>query len=303
MIYNKPMKEEAHFSIRQVIDLTGVSEFTIRGWENRYQAITPMRTEKGRRLYTKDDLLKIRALKDLVERGNQISSIAHLELFELQELLLDDQMINANVPKHPAINAIIKNSDSFAWDKVQKIFREQRKKNNPKEIIFKFLLPLIKEINILVANNQFSVAREHILSAMIKEELYCLKNHGLSKKSKSKIVFATPEDELHEMGILLSSTLSTLSQLTGLYIGPNTPRQQIIDVCIRFEASHLVISSTNLNTEKFLHFIHFLDKNLPRNITLCIGGPVVSNLTVNLKRSFHLFGSIEEINSFFISLD
>lgn len=297
------MKEEAHFSIRQVIDLTGVSEFTIRGWENRYQAITPMRTEKGRRLYTKDDLLKIRALKDLVERGNQISSIAHLELAELQELLLDDQIINANITKQPTINAIIKNSDSFAWDKVQKIFREQRKKNNPKEIIFKFLLPLIKEINILVANNQFSVAREHILSAMIKEELYCLKNHNPAKKSKSKIVFVTPEDELHEMGILLSSTLANLFQLNGLYIGPNTPRQQIVDVCMRFEASHLVISSTNLNTEKFLHFIHFLDKNLPRNVTLCIGGPVVSNLTVNLKRSFYLFSSIEEISSFFNLLD
>lgn len=296
------MKEESHFSIRQVIDLTGVSEFTIRGWENRYQAIIPLRTEKGRRLYTKNDLLKIRALKDLVERGNQISSIAHLELIELQELLLDEQIQKTSSPKLPAIQAIIKHSDSFAWDKVQKIFHEQRKKHRGKNIIFKFLLPLITEINILVANDQFSIAREHILSAMIKEELYCLKNNYLSKKSKAKIVFVTPEDELHEMGILLSSTLANLSQLTSLYLGPNTPRQQITDVCIRFESTHLVISSTSLNAEKFLHFIHFLDKHLPKNISLCIGGPILAGLTINLKREAHLFWSIEDINSFFESL-
>lgn len=303
MVYNSSMKEKSHFSIRQVIDLTGVSEFTIRGWENRYQAITPMRTEKGRRLYTQEDLLKIRALKDLVERGNQISSIAHLNLDELRELLVKDQINNEIDLRHPEINAIIKNSDTFAWDKVQKIFQSQRKKNNGKEIIFKFILPLIKKINTLVARNQLSISREHILSAMIKEELYFLKNNQSTKKSKAKIVFATPEDELHEMGILLSSTLANLSQLTCLYLGVNTPRQQIVDVCMRFEATHLVVSSTSLNSEKFLHFVHFLDKHLPKETAICMGGPVLANLSFNLKREFHVFWTIDEINSFFNSLN
>lgn len=303
MTYNKQMKKDSHFSIRQVIDLTGVSEFTIRGWENRYQAIVPDRTDKGRRIYSKEDLLKIKALKDLVDRGNQISSIAHLDLDELQKLLIEDQLEISKDTNHPAVNSIIKHSDVFAWDKVQKVFHDQRKKHSGKDLIFEFLLPLIKEINSLVEQNIFSIAREHILSAMIKEELYCLKNSHIQKKSKSRFVFATPENELHEMGILIGSTLANIHQLSNLYLGPNTPRQQIADVCLRFEATHLVISSTDIgNTENFLHFVHFLDKQLPKNITFCIGGLIITNLAINLKRELQLFWTIEEVDSYLKSL-
>lgn len=297
------MKEITFFSIRQVIDLTGVSEFTIRGWENRYQAITPARTDKGRRLYTTDDLLKIKALKDLVDCGHQISMIANLSYAELQDLLTETHLPEITEIQNPEVATILEHAEKFSWILVQKIFHEQRKKLKNKEFIFQFILPLIKEINTLVGLDQFSIAREHILSAMIKEELYCLKNAHPPKKSKSRLIFATPENELHEIGILLSSTLANLSGKSNLYIGVNTPRQQVAEVCLRYEATHLVLSSTNLNNQnELLQFLHFLDKQLPKNISICMGGPVVNTLAIKLKREFLLFSSIEEIYSFFEKL-
>lgn len=297
------MKELNLFSIRQVIDLTGVSEFTIRGWENRYQAITPQRTAKGRRLYSTDDLLKIKALKDLVDSGHQISTIATLNYQELQELLTKQHHQETSHHKNPAITSILEHAEKFSWTKVEKVFHDQRKKLKNKDFIFKFILPLIKEINTLVAFNQFSISREHILSAMIKEELYCLKNAHSRKKSKSRLVFATAENELHELGILLSSTLANLCGKTNIYIGVNTPRQQVADVCLRYEATHLVLSATNPNLQQdFLHFLHFLDKQLPKHISFCLGGAVVMNLAVNLKRDFKIFSTIEEVNAYFETL-
>ena len=77
------------FSLRQVVELTGVSEFTLRGWESRYQAFRPRRTGSGRRRYTKADILRARALLELTARGQRISSIATLPLSELEELIAE----------------------------------------------------------------------------------------------------------------------------------------------------------------------------------------------------------------------
>lgn len=158
-------------------------------------------------------------------------------------------------------------------------------------------------MNSLVDNKQFSIAQEHILSAMIKEELYSLKSAPPTKKTKPRLVFTTPEKELHELGILISSTLATLTGKPNLYIGPNTPREQIVDVCLRYQATHLILSSTYVEDKnELLQFLNFIDRQLPKNVILCLGGSGTKNLLIKLKRDLRLFDTFEDIQSYFQSL-
>lgn len=297
------MNSKQQFTIRQVIDLTGVSEFTIRGWENRYQAVTPNRTEKGRRLYSSEDLLKIKALKDLVDRGHQIGSIAGLSYEALQELLTETQLPVISDYKNQQVLELLSYAEKFDWDKVKDTIALQKKKLKNKEYIFQFILPLLREVNALVDNDQFSIAQEHILSAMIKEELFSLRNLPPQRKSKVRLVFTTPENELHEIGLLISSTLATLWGKPNLYIGPNTPKEQIVDICLRYGATHLVISSTYCgDKDRLLSFLHFIDKQLPKNVCLCLGGSEAQGLLIKLKRELIIFSNIEETSNYFEKL-
>lgn len=51
---------------------------TLRIWERRYGVVAPPKTPSGQRLYSDDDVQRIRLLKTLVNQGHAIGSIASL---------------------------------------------------------------------------------------------------------------------------------------------------------------------------------------------------------------------------------
>lgn len=75
------------FSIGYVSLQTGLSTHVIRAWERRYAAVTPGRSDGGRRLYTRADIARLALLKRLLDAGHRISSIAGLDREALAELI------------------------------------------------------------------------------------------------------------------------------------------------------------------------------------------------------------------------
>lgn len=61
------------YSIKTVATLTGVNPTTIRAWERRYQFIVPSRTESGHRLYSDQDVEKIKWVVDKQKDGLSVS--------------------------------------------------------------------------------------------------------------------------------------------------------------------------------------------------------------------------------------
>lgn len=66
--------------------LAEVPVSTLRVWESRYRAFTPGKTEGKHRLYSDEDLLKATLLKQLCRNGHAISTIAQLDLKQLNHL-------------------------------------------------------------------------------------------------------------------------------------------------------------------------------------------------------------------------
>lgn len=73
---------------------TGLKPDLIRAWERRYQAVQPQRDDLNRRRYSDRDIARLCLLRDAVDHGRAIGSIAYLEDEQLAALLRDD--------KHPA---------------------------------------------------------------------------------------------------------------------------------------------------------------------------------------------------------
>ena len=69
-----PLKEKTiermYWSIGEVADELGVNTSVLRYWEKEFGTLRPKRTNKGDRLYTKDDIATIRGIQHLLkERG------------------------------------------------------------------------------------------------------------------------------------------------------------------------------------------------------------------------------------------
>ena len=63
------------YPMRTVARLTSVEPHRIRFWETRYGLVRPARDESGRRLYTKDEVDRIRKIGQLVD-GYGMSLVA-----------------------------------------------------------------------------------------------------------------------------------------------------------------------------------------------------------------------------------
>ncbi|MCM2495926.1 MerR family transcriptional regulator [Burkholderia glumae] len=66
--------------------LAGMPAATLRIWERRYGVVAPPKTPSGQRMYSDDDVQRIRLLKALVSAGHAIGSIAQLGREELEAL-------------------------------------------------------------------------------------------------------------------------------------------------------------------------------------------------------------------------
>ncbi|MGI9150543.1 MAG: MerR family transcriptional regulator [Limnohabitans sp.] len=74
------------FRIGAVSKTTGIPVSTLRIWETRYGAYSPVKTEGKQRLFEEHDVSKAILLKQLCSEGHAISAIANLDLNQLRRM-------------------------------------------------------------------------------------------------------------------------------------------------------------------------------------------------------------------------
>ena len=79
-----------NYRIGAVARLTGISVDRLRAWERRYAVVETRRTESLGRIYSRDDVERLTMIKQLVDLGNPISSVANLSDSQLRERLQQD---------------------------------------------------------------------------------------------------------------------------------------------------------------------------------------------------------------------
>ncbi|WP_299013330.1 MerR family transcriptional regulator [uncultured Photobacterium sp.] len=70
--------EVQYYPIKDVSEMTGVNAVTLRAWQRRYGLLNPKRTEKGHRLYSDNDIEKIRKILSWLEKGVAIGKVRPL---------------------------------------------------------------------------------------------------------------------------------------------------------------------------------------------------------------------------------
>ncbi len=73
--------------IGAVSSLSGVPVSTLRVWESRYGAFKPKKTGGSHRLYNEADVLRASLLRQLTEAGHAISTVANVDVPQLNSLL------------------------------------------------------------------------------------------------------------------------------------------------------------------------------------------------------------------------
>lgn len=301
------MSQNEMFSIRQMIELTGLSEFTIRGWENRYQAFSPQRSDTGRREYHKKDIERALLIRELLKRGHKISKIASLPNQKLKALFENHQDENLSKPtkeKGLPVTQALELMSLQKWAELSDLLQNIKFKN-PSDLIQLFFLPLLKELSQQINLGLVSVAQEHVLSSFLKEKIYFAIS-AIEKKQppqrgpkKVRFILATPEGDYHEIGLLMAHLLIRSYGYTSLFLGPNTPAQDLAETALRFEASHLLIVSTVSKKDgarqNLLNFVSDVQKKAGEKLKILLAGPQVPPIPQDPASSLINVGSFYDL--------
>ena len=103
----KNTQKSEGYRIGAVSRLTGISADNLRVWERRYQTVTPARTQSGDRLYSLEDVSRLKLIKKLVDSGDTISTIASLDEDELRKRLSANRPEPTQTPEQPCSLIVI----------------------------------------------------------------------------------------------------------------------------------------------------------------------------------------------------
>ncbi len=165
---------ETVYPIRAVAKLTGVPLDTIRAWERRYGAVTPRRDARGR-IYSEKEVQRLVLLRDAVARGHAIGQVAEVADDDLRELLRQtEDLLEPGVGKRRKVKAansilgpLLKAIEAFDYVGAEReLNRLAAATADPRNIVHEIALPLMRVTGERWHEGRFTIAQEHMVTAL-----------------------------------------------------------------------------------------------------------------------------------------
>ncbi|MFL6530049.1 MAG: MerR family transcriptional regulator [Chthoniobacterales bacterium] len=262
---------------------TGLTIHTIRIWEKRYGAVKPVRAENNRRLYTEEDVERLRLLREATVAGHAIGQIARAPLPQLERLvreagvpLLDARKARGKQTDEAAENFIeqavgmITNFDAQAFPKL--LERAAVELGSP-AVLQKFIAPLAERVGDLWRAAELTIAHEHFASSCITEFLATFARPFSPNSTAGHLVLATPPGQYHELGAIIVAAAARSHGWRTTYLGVALPVQEIVGAMRNLEPNVLGLSIVfPPDDDQLRRDLRKLRGLLPSHIPLVIGG-------------------------------
>lgn len=253
------MKHTLFHNMKAVEARTGLSAHLIRIWERRYSAVSPARSDKRQRLYTEEEIERLRLLKRLTQSGLSISCIAKLPEEELHQLLPASEALESS---HPAVSRdaphfpptteglecgrlvtgamdAARAYDSTAMDRV---LDEAMVLLGYSGTLEKFLVPLLDAIGIAWERGDFTTAHKQAGTGMIREYLNRCLPPMPSPWLAPRLVTGTPTGQMLEMGAVISGCLARKAGWNVAALGVSLPAEEFAGAALQQDARAIALN-------------------------------------------------------------
>jgi DNA-binding transcriptional MerR regulator/methylmalonyl-CoA mutase cobalamin-binding subunit len=233
----QPERETARHPIGVVSSRTGLPQDVLRAWERRYAAVTPHRTDTGRRLYSDRDLEKLSLLKRAVDSGRRISDVASLTIEALQVLVHED---SAATPTPRArtgaaggraaagyVEEALEAIEALDGATLESLLRQASVDLAQPVLRNDVIRPLLEAVGDRWRAGTMRIANEHLATAALRSFLGALRLNGRGTESGPTLIVATPPGQRHELGALLVATAALEVGWDSVYLGPDLPAAEI----------------------------------------------------------------------------
>ncbi len=218
-----------YFSISQLSRFSGIKPHTIRMWEQRYNALTPNRSEGNTRYYDNKQLRRLLNIVSLMESDYKVSELCSMpdkKLFSLVEEL-PGKAVDNDIHEFFVLQLV---RAGMSYDEVNfdKIFSHCLLKYGIKETYIKVIYPMLRRVGVMWVTNSLEPAAEHFISNLVRQKLFTvIDSLPAVKSNKDSWLLFLPENEFHEMGLLFANFLIRQSGRKAIYLGANVPLESL----------------------------------------------------------------------------
>ena len=255
-----------HYSIAAVSKLTGIGLDTLRAWERRYKAVTPVREGRGRQ-YSESDVQRLQLLRQAVENGHPIGQSSQLANSQLLQLSGPPPRQREEGLADGIVHAI----ERYDYAEADRELGRLAALLVPKDFLYHVALPLMKQVGDAYHTKTMSVAQEHMSSSLVRNILGGMIRQHRVQRPQIRLMFTTPAAELHEIGILSAALLTGIAGLGIVYMGPDLPANEILNAVKRGLPAALVLG---LCSEESHSELRIIARELPEKVELWLGGGI-----------------------------
>ena len=226
---------ESLISIGELSRLTGITTHTLRVWEKRYGSPCSQRLPSGHRRYLKEDIPRLRAVSKALESGYRASKVVPGTLEELHGLMGLKHLIDKypksdqeNTSNQLLIERWISLIHNFHDDALLQSFHEKWSQYGPLKFIVDLMAPLIERIGNGWALGELTISQEHFATECIVSFLTNKWRQLNIRKEGWSILMATLPGETQSLGMLMATVIASLSGGKVIFLGPNTPLEDVV---------------------------------------------------------------------------
>jgi DNA-binding transcriptional MerR regulator len=238
---NSQNPDNGLYPIRTVSALTGVNPITLRAWERRYNLITPKRTPKGHRLYTKEDIDLINRVTTLLNQGIAISQVK--PLLNQGQTPHDSQLDQTTQDiwrryLDIMLDAIV----HFDENRLDNVYNDALSLYPVDLVSSRLITPLLETLGKRWKDNDAGIAEEHFFSVYLRNKLGSRIQHMNLRATGPMLLVACLPGEQHETGMLLFTLAAIHHGYRALILGANMPLDQISTVVEKRPCDAIVLS-------------------------------------------------------------
>ncbi|RYD55078.1 MAG: MerR family transcriptional regulator [Sphingobacteriales bacterium] len=290
------------FSIKDIENLTGIRAHTIRIWEQRYGILQPKRTATNIRYYDALDLKLALRIALLNSYGYKISRIHQMTDGDMNALI---QKINDNEFKlQMLVNELLDLMLTMQIDEFEERVNDYIKQHGIEHTVEQLLFQFLEKIGIMWMTDRIYPAQEHLVCNVIYRKLALGIEH-LPKKSPDagpQVVLFLPEGEVHDIGLMYVNFILRKYGKSPIYLGPNTPLEDVRVVCEQKNPEYLYLHLTSVAHEfdapKYFQKLHAI---CPGSKILVSGGLLKHSKHAVLPNMRYL-SNLQEAKSVLISV-
>ena len=285
----------SNYSIRDLAHLSGIKAHTIRIWEQRYNIITPKRTDTNIRIYNDEDLKLVLNIALLKEHEYKISEIAKFSPDQLSKEVMNIAEKQNSYPEQ--IHALTIAMIDLSETEFEKIMATNTVKFGFENMIIHIIYPFLSRIGVLWVTGSIGPAQEHFISNLIRQKLIVAID-GLAAQptvDSKKFVLFLPEGELHELSLLFANYVLKSRHNKVIYLGQTLPFEELVYVCESQKPDYILAAITSTpGQNETQEYVNRLEDTFP-DVHILLTGYQVIGQGIKIRQNTRIITHINQL--------